>query len=160
MKAFDLEKALAGEPVVLRNGSKGYVTADYSKFFPFNTFLYQGVFQIGKSKTQFERNSWTIDGSSFFEHNKYPHLENPFDIVGMWEEPRPTVTLTLPCPLKAVMVGQKVFYLDLNKQHEQVCSFLFQTDSTYHFNLLKNGGIFSTEEDAQAWLDAMRDTRR
>ncbi|HEH9767312.1 TPA: pyruvate kinase, partial [Pasteurella multocida] len=89
MKEFDLEKALAGEPVVLRNGSKGYVTADYSKFFPFNTFLYQGVFQIGKSKTQFERNSWTIDGSSFFEHNKYPHLENPFDIVGMWEEPRP-----------------------------------------------------------------------
>ncbi|PNW26172.1 pyruvate kinase [Pasteurella multocida subsp. multocida] len=82
------------------------------------------------------------------------------DIVGMYEEPRPTVTLTLPCPLKAVMAGQKVFYLDLDKQYEQVCSFLFRTDSTYHFNLLKNGGIFSTEEDAQAWFDAMRDTRR
>ncbi|MDC4236041.1 pyruvate kinase, partial [Pasteurella multocida] len=77
------------------------------------------------------------------------------DIVGMYEEPRPTVTLTLPCPLKAVMAGQKVFYLDLDKQYEQVCSFLFRTDSTYHFNLLKNGGIFSTEEDAQAWFDAM-----
>ncbi|MFC1116141.1 hypothetical protein ACFGY2_01490 [Pasteurella multocida] len=47
-----------------------------------------------------------------------------------------------------------------NKQHEQVCSFLFQKDSTYHFNLLKNGGIFSTEEDAQAWLDAMKNARR
>ncbi|HII3714861.1 TPA: pyruvate kinase, partial [Pasteurella multocida] len=68
--------------------------------------------------------------------------------------------LTLPCPLKAVTVGQRVFYLDLNKQHEQVCSFLFQTDSTYHFNLLKNGGTFSTEEDAQAWLDALKNARR
>ncbi|MGY4849606.1 pyruvate kinase, partial [Pasteurella multocida] len=72
----------------------------------------------------------------------------------------PTVTLTLPCPLKTVMAGQKVFYLDLDKQHEQVCSFLFRTDSNYHFNLLKNGGIFSTEEDAQAWFDAMKNARR
>ncbi|MDY0509616.1 pyruvate kinase, partial [Pasteurella multocida] len=96
---------------------------------------------------------WDIDGVA---RSSCGHR----DIVGMYEEPRPTVTLTLPCPLKSVTVGQRVFYLDLNKQCERICAFLFQKDSTYHFNLLKNGGIFSTEEDAQAWFDAMKNARR
>ncbi|MGC6324510.1 pyruvate kinase [Pasteurella multocida] len=143
MKEFDLEKALAGEPFQCkRKKHKFYYLGDASKFgseLIFPIVLYNA--------TTDETVNIAIE--HFIDEN-----------YEMYEEPRPTVTLTLPCPLKAVMVGQKVFYLDLNKQHEQVCSFLFQTDSTYHFNLLKNGGIFSTEEDAQACLEAMKNARR
>ncbi|WP_241951464.1 pyruvate kinase [Pasteurella multocida] len=152
MKPFDLEKALAGEPVVLRGGCKAYVKFKLPE--PYTTKMpLVGYYEnaLGRSVDML----WFENGHSSDEEDT--HI---LDIYGMWEEPRPTVTLTLPCPLKTVMVGQKVFYLDLNKQREQVCSFLFQKDSTYHFNLLKNGGIFLTEKDAQAWLDAMKNARR
>ncbi|UOP51874.1 pyruvate kinase [Pasteurella multocida] len=151
MKEFDLEKALAGEPVVLRNGDKAFVK------FVLENPLFEDDQVVGfhiDSEGKEEVTSWGNNGVHI------PNTNSIYDIIGMWEEPRPTVTLTLPCPLKSVMAGQRVFYLDLNKQHEQVCSFLFRTDSTYHFNLLKNGGIFSTEEDAQAWFDAMKNARR
>ncbi|MGC6247213.1 pyruvate kinase [Bisgaard Taxon 45] len=151
MKEFDLEKALAGEPVVLRNGNKAFVK------FVLENPLYEDNQVVGfhiDDEGNEECINWRKDGIHI------PNVNSMYDIIGMWEEPRPTVTLTLPCPLKAVTAGQRVFYLDLNKQNEQVCSFLFQTDSTYHFNLLENGGIFSTEEDAQAWLDAMKNARR
>ncbi|WHP45012.1 pyruvate kinase [Pasteurella multocida] len=151
MKAFDLEKALAGEPVVLRNGDKAFVK------FVLENPLFEDDQVVGfhiDSEGKEEVTSWGNNGVHI------PNTNSIYDIIGMWEEPRPTVTLTLPCPLKSVTVGQRVFYLDLNKQCERICAFLFQKDSTYHFNLLKNGGIFSTEEDAQAWFDAMKNARR
>ncbi|HDR1135975.1 pyruvate kinase [Pasteurella multocida] len=151
MKEFDLEKSLAGEPVVLRNGDKAFVK------FVLENPLFEDDQVVGfhiDSEGKEEVTSWGNNGVHI------PNTNSIYDIIGMWEEPRPTVTLTLPCPLKSVTVGQRVFYLDLNKQCERICAFLFQKDSTYHFNLLKNGGIFSTEEDAQAWLDAMKNARR
>ncbi|AFF23306.1 pyruvate kinase [Pasteurella multocida] len=151
MKEFDLEKALAGEPVVLRNGDKAFVK------FVLENPLFEDDQVVGfhiDSEGKEEVTSWGNNGVHI------PNTNSIYDIIGMWEEPRPTVTLTLPCPLKSVTVGQRVFYLDLNKQCERICAFLFQKDSTYHFNLLKNGGIFSTEEDAQAWFDAMKNARR
>ncbi|HDR1512144.1 TPA: pyruvate kinase [Pasteurella multocida] len=151
MKEFDLEKALAGEPVVLRNGDKAFVK------FVLENPLFENDQVVGfhiDSEGKEEVTSWGNNGVHI------PNTNSIYDIIGMWEEPRPTVTLTLPCPLKSVTVGQRVFYLDLNKQCERICAFLFQKDSTYHFNLLKNGGIFSTEEDAQAWFDAMKNARR
>lgn len=66
MKPFDLQEALNGAPVKLRNGNKAYIIADYIEFFPFNTFRLQGVCLVGDSKTQYERNQWTVDGVSLF----------------------------------------------------------------------------------------------
>ncbi|HDR1160547.1 TPA: pyruvate kinase [Pasteurella multocida] len=151
MKEFDLEKALAGEPVVLRNGDKAFVK------FVLENPVREECAMIGYVIDDRGRDSLI----GWYKNGLYASCGGDgLDIVGMYEEPRPTVTLTLPCPLKSVTVGQRVFYLDLNKQCERICAFLFQKDSTYHFNLLKNGGIFSTEEDAQAWLDAMKNARR
>ncbi|HDR1050771.1 pyruvate kinase [Pasteurella multocida] len=151
MKPFNLEKALAGEPVVLRNGDKAFVK------FVLENPVREECAMIGYVIDDRGRDSLI----GWYKNGLYASCGGDgLDIVGMYEEPRPTVTLTLPCPLKSVTVGQRVFYLDLNKQCERICAFLFQKDSTYHFNLLKNGGIFSTEEDAQAWLDAMKNARR
>ncbi|HDR1188135.1 pyruvate kinase [Pasteurella multocida] len=151
MKPFNLEKALAGEPVVLRNGDKAFVK------FVLENPVREECAMIGYVIDDRGRDSLI----GWYKNGLYASCGGDgLDIIGMYEEPRPTVTLTLPCPLKSVTVGQRVFYLDLNKQCERICAFLFQKDSTYHFNLLKNGGIFSTEEDAQAWLDAMKNARR
>ncbi len=149
MKPFDLEKALTGEPILTRDHQKGYV-----KFTIEENSKIKKLVGIVHNGCLTEVEEWLPSGNVLSDDI------TPNDIIGIWEEPRPTVTLTLPCPLKSVTVGQRVFYLDLNKQCERICAFLFQKDSTYHFNLLKNGGIFSTEEDAQAWFDAMKNARR
>lgn len=142
---------MAGEPVVLRNGDKAFVK------FVLENPVREECAMIGYVIDDRGRDSLI----GWHKNGLYASCGGDgLDIVGMYKEPRPTVTLTLPCPLKSVTVGQRVFYLDLNKQCERICAFLFQKDSTYHFNLLKNGGIFSTEEDAQAWLDAMKNARR
>ncbi|HDR1538665.1 TPA: pyruvate kinase, partial [Pasteurella multocida] len=106
MKEFDLEKALAGEPVVLRNGDKAFVK------FVLENPLFEDDQVVGfhiDSEGKEEVTSWGNNGVHI------PNTNSIYDIIGMWEEPRPTVTLTLPCPLKSVTVGQRVFYLDLNK---------------------------------------------
>lgn len=166
-KPFDLEKALAGEPVLLRNGNKGYITADYSKFFPNNTFPYQGVFLAGKSKTQYDRNSWGRDGNSFFDYKKYPYLENPFDIVGMYDEgqTRPRARFDLPCPLKELNQDEHYYYIDFwidtdtKKVESIVVCGIFENSILDEYRL-NQGRCFATESDAQEWLDAMRNARR
>lgn len=100
MKPFNLEEALAGNPVQLRGGDKAYV---YYKFpdsakkwanlpltFPLIGCIVNGSEQITNSVS-----SWRIDGlhDDAGSNNKY-------DIVGMWQEPTPTVTVTLPKPFK------------------------------------------------------------
>ncbi|ODN39085.1 pyruvate kinase [Pasteurella multocida] len=153
MKEFNLEKALAGEPVVLRNGYKAFVKFEVPSEYQTNPYSEIMGFFIDNNNYA-KRISWNREG-------KYNSTFNDdFNIVGMYEEPQPTVTLTLPCPLKAVTAGQRVFYLDLNKQSERAFDFLFQSGSNYHSNLLKNGGVFQSEEDALAWLNAMRESRR
>lgn len=100
MKKFDLEKALAGEPVVLRDGSKAFVKFEVPKELRENNFADIVGFRIRGN--EFIVKEWDIDGvarsSCGYE-----------DIVGMWEEPRPTVTLTLPCPIKTAHHNQEVF---------------------------------------------------
>ena len=88
MKPLDLESAVKGEPVVLRNGSKAYVLADLRDLFSSNISIrclvgvsstkdYSGVYS-GKM-------TWRYDGTY------YDRLgESDYDIVGMWEEPKLT----------------------------------------------------------------------
>ncbi|MFK3558294.1 pyruvate kinase [Pasteurella multocida] len=150
MKEFNLEKALAGEPVELRNGRKAFV-----KFVIDNpAYIYSefaGYYVNADGKGEYI--GWHKDG----RYDK--HVGSGFDIVGMYEEPRPTVTLTLPCPLETVEEGQEVFYLNLYEPLTPVSSFSFQIDSASHFNLYKSGGLFATKKDAQAWFDALKNAR-
>ena len=84
MKPFDLEKALAGEPVRLRGGSKAYVLSDLRELFSqckefrcligvtshlHNTDAFDGIYR------------WKCTGQ-YYEHL----TESESDIIGMWEE--------------------------------------------------------------------------
>ena len=85
MKPFDLERALAGEPVKLRNGCKAdvlYVIPDTYKF-PNGTTLNYPVRGItfNEDGTLDSVHRWNIDGTSYSRAET-----NPMDIIGMWEE--------------------------------------------------------------------------
>ncbi|HHT7889605.1 pyruvate kinase [Pasteurella multocida] len=154
MKPFNLEKALAGEPVVLRDGSKAFVKFEVPKELRENNFADIVGFRIRGN--EFIVKEWDIDGvarsSCGYE-----------DIVGMYEEPRPTVTLTLPCPLKDVAVGDDIYILSgYRYENNGVPEILVRkhNNSTEIWSAINFGLAFKTKEDAQAWLDAMKNARR
>lgn len=81
--AFDLEKALAGEPVKLRNGCKAYVLADLRS-------IYRKIADkrclIGTYVIEFDREAfcnslrWKCSGAYYANIN-----QSAYDIIGMWE---------------------------------------------------------------------------
>lgn len=85
MKPFDLEKALAGEPVVLRGGQKAAIlyrisdkyksTEGYPPAFPL-----QGLILDTEGFVEVFGACWRANGT-------YNHADSLYDIVGMWEEP-------------------------------------------------------------------------
>ncbi|HDR1116874.1 TPA: pyruvate kinase [Pasteurella multocida] len=147
MKAFDLEKALSGEPVVLRDGSKAFVKFEVPKELRENNFADIVGFRIRGN--EFIVEEWDIDGVARFSCGHR-------DIVGMYEEPRPTVTLTLPCPIKTAHHNQEVF----KKGSTSIITFRFDIQNRKHHKMLENGSLFYSSSDVQAWFDAMKKSRR
>ena len=75
------------------------------------------------------------------------------DIVGMWKDPEPkTITLTLPCPLKELI--DKAWFINDHFRIEYVNR--SENPHNVHQQALNGGRYFNSKEDAQAWLDAMR----
>ncbi|MDY0475641.1 pyruvate kinase [Pasteurella multocida] len=154
MKEFDLEKALAGEPVVLRDESKAFVKFEVPKELRENNFADIVGFRI--KGNEFIVEEWDIDGVA---RSSCGHR----DIVGMYEEPRQTVTLTLPCPLKDVAVGDDIYILTSYSYENNGVPVILErkhNNSTEIWNAINFGLAFKTKEDAQAWLDAMKNSRR
>ena len=86
MRPFNLEEALAGNPVVLRNGSKAYVLGDLRTLLPESKeekHLVGVNSEIANSKRYSSMVRWKCTGY-FHDHT----LESIYDIVGMWEEPK------------------------------------------------------------------------
>lgn len=151
MKPFNLENALAGNPVQLRGGGKAYI---YYKFpdsakkelnrplgFPLIGCIVNDMGQITNSVFTWRTNGTYDDESS----------NNKHDIIGMWEEPTPTITLTLPKPFKPKQ--DEIYYSisDLYIKPEKNVARCLDAAS------IKIGNCFRKEEDAQAWIDAMRE---
>ncbi|MBN6711464.1 pyruvate kinase [Haemophilus haemoglobinophilus] len=149
MKSFDLEKALAGEPVRLRNGSKAYVKYimpnEYKGDYPL-----RGIYIDSYSDVNITEVMWTKDS--------FVSAGPKHDIVGMWEEPRPRVTLTLPCPLKEPQVG--MWYISSNNQDACKSGYCKGQISSFNEDDLNAGRYFATEEDANEWINAMKEARR
>lgn len=150
MKSFNLEEALAGEPVKLRDGTKAYVKFnmpdDYDGDYPLRGFF--------KYRGEYVQSSWTITGR-FQSHN----ITENEDIIGMWVEPRPRVQLDLPCPLKEPQEG--MWYL--HPQYIRKSSYSLENhDDWISINriALENGSYFATKEDAEEWQQAIRNSRK
>ncbi|AWB52375.1 pyruvate kinase [Pasteurella multocida] len=147
MKKFDLEKALAGEPVVLRNGKKAFVK------FVLENPVCEECAMIGYVIDDRGRDSLI----GWYKNGLYASCGGDgLDIIGMYEEPRPTVTLTLPAPIKTAHHNQEVF----KRGNSTIIRFYFDANRDKHRKMLESGSLFYSEEDAQAWLDAMKNARR
>lgn len=147
MKSFNLEKALAGEPVVTRKGEKAFILSNLNNLEDKGFNPYYPL--VGIIKNRLDVFCWTLEGRISLQND-----EALGDIVGMWEEPRPRVQLDLPCPLKEPQ--NNMWFIDTNLGVRK--SIL---DKSEHCReRFDNGLYFASEEDAQAWLDAMRKNRR
>lgn len=133
---FNLERALAGEPVMLRNGLKANILKQIK-----DTLI--GYFD------ECSPFSWDINGDASLA------AESNHDIICMWKEPEPelnTVTFTLPSALKEPKDEMWVLtpegyvrsmynkYIPLDRFNKRI--------------------FFNSEEDAKAWFDAMQDSRK
>ena len=111
MKPFDLQEALNGAPVQLRNGQKTYVVG-LSKLCAEDGNGYI-VGEYGRNLCK-----WSKDGKYWLNR------ESEWDIVGMWEEPKLTSEQVLEkayqenLPLDAI--GKKAFVIAKTKDGDYV----------------------------------------
>lgn len=159
---FDLERALAGEPVLIRDGSKGYVFANlndiaFKENMSCSDYLpLRGVIVYENNGKKLSSETWTLNGRTSSNGE-----EDYYDIIGMWKEPQSepnTVTLTLPCPLKEPRDEMWTFFDDgkIIKSAYKSTEVEISPPSSERF---RNGYYFGSKEDAQAWVDAMRNNR-
>lgn len=85
LKPFNLEKALAGEPVKLRDGSKALVLYELSKSLKTteNTpieYLLKGLIFKEENIVKTSNASWNLNGEWITD------ATSDYDIIGMWEE--------------------------------------------------------------------------
>lgn len=126
MKPFDLEKALAGEPVELRNGSKAilyyrvpdhYTHDDGVKI----TFPLIGIIFYGDGTVEDPCGAWRDDG-------RFTSGTSGKDIAGMWEEHKLTTEeimekafleklVLVNNTLQSFCVGYKVVGKTLNNKY-------------------------------------------
>lgn len=154
MKPFNKAEALKGAPVVLRNGAKAFVKFEIPADQLINSSNIRDALHgyiVGQLNIAEDIFSWKEDG------RVWAKSENALDIVGMWEEPHPQATIRFPAPLaKPVNIGEEYFSITAN--FNEVLNFEFN-DDTFDKYTLKNGFMFATREDAQAFLDAMKAAR-
>ena len=144
MKQFNLEKALAGEPVVLRNGKKAFIFKNVLDTSILNFKLDYPL--IGMVHNDATVRCWTIDGRISMRNDCADG-----DIIGMWEEPKISIE-DLPKPFKP-KDSEPYFYINggvIEYESE------FWDTNSFDIAAAKKGNCFRTEQDAQKWLDFMK----
>lgn len=163
LKPFNLEKALQGEPVMLRNGEKALIQynildfikdgIEFTGVLPLKGFRYSEVKGITKIYTE----EWAITGES------YPDTKSDNDIVGMWEEPTEPKLKELSdvvLPPKALRKPKEgMWYLNLNREEVFASSYTekdFDVVDRKTFNL---GMYFDSKEKAEAMLYFLKNNK-
>lgn len=88
MKPFDLEKALSGEPVLLRNGMKAVICGRVQDKYKLEdgvkvTFPLLGITLYEDNTVDNQCVMWRDDG-------RFATGKDGMDVIGMWEEPKLT----------------------------------------------------------------------
>lgn len=141
---FDLERALASEPVMTRDGSKAYIVGQYWQPEGLEAYCLIGYGFNGDAR---EFMHWHDDGKVMADDDSCD------DIIGMWKESETvsnTVTVTLPRMLKEPQ--DNMWYLTGTGVVKSVHDMNIPSDT------FDNRPYFGSKEDAQAWFKAMQDS--
>ncbi|HHE9089778.1 TPA: hypothetical protein ACPGNJ_001685 [Haemophilus influenzae] len=149
MKEFNLDAALNGEQVKLRNGLKAIVYHRIPDEFSYpggSTEIYPLIGII------FNKDG-TIKGASesWKDYGAYCSRQGGLDIVGMWEDPKISIE-DLPKPFYP-NDGDAYYYIFCGKIYYVNC---YSESNPIYENAAKNGQYFRAKEDAQKWLDFMK----
>ncbi|BFU60732.1 MULTISPECIES: hypothetical protein [Rodentibacter] len=161
MKPFNLEKALAGEAVVLRDGTVAYV-----KYCLFNEHLGSCKYPlrgytVDDDHKFIEDISWTPSGLYFADEDKFEgegNNDSDFDIVGMWEEPRRKVRIgdrevNAPVSVEEADLPTNTMYWFIKSDGTVLQDNNWTSTHKQFFDV---GRVFASKEDAQAFIDAMK----
>lgn len=143
---FDLDRALAGEPVMTRDRSKAYVQTQISQPKGLEHYSLIGFGYNGEHK---EFLHWDETGKVMADDDSCD------DIIGMWKESETesnTVTVTLPRMLKEPQ--DNMWYLTGVGIVKSVYGKNIPSDT------FDNRPYFGSREDAEAWFKAMQDSCR
>ena len=151
MKAFNKAEALKGAPVVLRNGAKAFVKFEIAADQLINSSNIRDALHgyiVGPLNIAEDIFSWKENGSVWTKS------ENELDIVGMWEEPTPSVTVKIPKPLFEKPKEGVVYVFN-----SAIFAIEGSSDSLFLKEAIENGLAFAKKEDAISFLKAMRHAR-
>lgn len=146
MKKFDLEAALNGEPVMLRNGEKAYIFKNIQDTHILNFKVDYPL--IGMMHNHAPVQTWSLDGRISLVSDY-----SNGDIIGMWEEPKKQISIEdLPKPFYPEESSDYFYILDGK---------VIYNSNYYNNNIISrqraiNGQCFRIREDAQKWLDFMK----
>ena len=144
MKEFNLDAALNGEPVMLRDGSKAFIFKNIKNT---NVLDFKADYPlIGMIHNHAAVQTWALDGRISLSND----CANG-DIVGMWEEPKISIE-DLPKPFYP-NDGDAYYYIFCGKIYHVNC---YSESNPIDENAAKNGQYFRAKEDAQKWLDFMK----
>lgn len=152
MKEFNLERALKGEYVALRNGDKALILYQLP-----DNLIYDDGIKLTRCLRGviFKENGDVInDSASWINGGKYSTMGNTeLDIVGMFEEPPERITLeNLPKPF-IPNVGEIYYFIFWGGG---VGCEEFE-GSALDYNAAKGGRCFRTKSDALEWERALQE---
>lgn len=157
MKPFNLEEALSGKPVKLRDWEKAYVIGRVPDGIKADYPL-RGVV-VGQNSTGelavVGTASWTLSGNNYLPYiTDEPH---PADIIGMWEEPikyRHINGHKFPEPCSEPLEDGQSYFMVYIGYGAELARFSWDNDD-YDNKHLKRGIVHTTQEAAQAHADAI-----
>lgn len=146
MKEFNLDAALNGEPVRLRDGRKAIIYHRVPDIYTHKNGVKVTYPVVGMTFNT----DGTVDNpcAAWMANGRFTSSWCGKDIVGMYEEPKISIE-DLPKPFKPKK-NEEYFYLGCN----EVYSTKYVDD--FDFAISNGGQCFRTEEDAQKWLDFMK----
>lgn len=143
MKPFNLQEALTGKAVKLRNGEKAFVRHHETEQCIETDEVLLG-YRVGVCSW-----SWCIDGASSPTRDK-----SPFDIIGMYPETKMINGFEVPAPETEELEYDTLYYLaSTEAKNFRTCAYWDDHDMDKLW--LGRGLVFLNKEDAIAATKAM-----
>lgn len=146
IKTFDLQAALKGEPVLLRDGSKAFVRHHETEEAVANNCCIWGLIVRDYAETIMV--SWSQQG-------RFISSKSDNDIIGMYPKTRIINGFEVPAPEAQAPEEGNTYHFPILHTIDLYGTDKWYRDEIWHERYLKRGLVFLTEEDAIANAKAM-----